>query len=256
MSYIDTEFFEHGHLADFDLSEHGYEHFPQATAIRELNQWLMALMTNGAQAVQGSSLAPEMVGTAIMVRGVELFQGAYVMTQRGMVTPARVLIRCLLEDLFNIALLHIEPEKIISRLKADNVQSRSGLAKILLGVKGLSNEAVTNLEQIIGKRESVDGVQAIAVAAGLSKAYVWYKHYSNISMHTSADSLSPLMRFDESHRPIGFTFSDCSRDTVSETLDNLLEFGLCLGLAYNDLTHDSLTPGFDIAGLASRCEVG
>lgn len=256
MSYIDTEFYEHGHLADFDLSEKSYEPFPQATPIKELNQWLMLLMTNGAQTIQGSSLNPAMVGTAIMVRGVELFQGAFVMTQRGMLTPARVLIRCLLEDLFNIALLHIDPEKVISRLKADNVQSRSGLAKVLLGLEGLSNEAVTNLEQIIGKKVSVDGVQAIAVAAGLSKAYVWYKHYSNISMHTSADSLSPLMTFDESHRPTGFTFSDCGRDAVSETLDNLLEFGLCVGLAYNDLTHGSLTPGFDISGLVSRCEMG
>jgi hypothetical protein len=250
MTYSKEEFIKKGYLAEFTYTEEDDARFPQYGAIRSLNSWLMFMLISGAENTQDHALAPEMVGTAILIRGVNFLQSAVLLTQRAMMTPARVMVRCLIEDIVHLAALISEPEQIVQRLRDDNALSRTGMAKVLISVLR-DEEKKLQIQELAGlkKLPRPEEIKKIAAISGLEQNYIYYRYYSNLATHTTADSLSTFMRFDENHSPVGFSFDEYTIVEVNNFLDFLIEFASQLGVSYNDLTSNKHSFGYDVLAL-------
>lgn len=93
---------------------------------------MMSLATYAMDNTRESSMSREAIGARILLRSCAAFQGAVLLTERGMVAEGRTLVRNLVESSFCVAALVTAPEKFIKLIKDDSEASRQNQRKFVL----------------------------------------------------------------------------------------------------------------------------
>src|SRR5215813_10545481 len=75
---------------------------------------------------------PKLIALAILCRTRSNFGGAVILVRAGQVVEARVLARCCCENMFLVAGLVTEGERFVKLMQDDEVESKTGRARVAL----------------------------------------------------------------------------------------------------------------------------
>jgi hypothetical protein len=157
-----------------------------------MNGVLVATATRAMDATKGHNWSQEAVAVRLLLRTLESFQAVILLSERGMVSPARALVRTIVEDSFCAAALLDEPEKVIKMLRDDSDASRRGQA-MFISEQQLGNEPamLAKLEaaiQAMDKKPRINW-KDMAKLTSMLPQYLNYQRLSDGALHTSAASL-------------------------------------------------------------------
>ena len=141
----------------------------------------------------------EAVAVRLLMRSSGSFQGVVVMAERGMVVPARILVRSIIEDSFVAGALTAKPDEVIRMLRDGAGASRKHQAAFLIaeGLGGGSPQDRQRLEEAIDTMDGKARFFSPRKLAGLSSMlpqYLNYMRLSEDSAHPSATSLHSIWR--------------------------------------------------------------
>jgi hypothetical protein len=134
---------------------------------RDYMHWLAMIRAINKTAVQlqytltvNEQSAREISGAALFVRTLTHAQAAVLLLERGLEAPAKVMVRCAMEGLFNLGACANDADKALAFLDADTAGKRR-VAKYLLQVqdsriKEIVSEAGTQ-EQLEHIESTIDG---------------------------------------------------------------------------------------------------
>lgn len=160
---------------------------------KSTNLLTMRIVQEALDTVHTTSWAPEAVAVRLLLRAAGVYQGALLMTQRGMHVEGRIMARSLLEVSFSVGALTTAQSKYIQMLQDDHLKSRrqrfqtlqkQGLAKTAVERKALQ-EAIENLSKSL----ELISPKVLAAMGPLEFQYYAYQCLSDESSHVSASSL-------------------------------------------------------------------
>ncbi len=134
----------------------------------EVNYVLMKIISHGRSLDPGYNWSQRAVAIRLLMRTTTSFQGVIKLSELGMISPARTLVRTIVEDSFCAARLDKKPEDIIEKLRKESEAVRKKQANFILD-NSLSDdqssldrlkEAVARMEKekrIDWRKEAMDG---------------------------------------------------------------------------------------------------
>ena len=153
---------------------------------------------------------PELIVASIYVRAMSNFQGAIIMTERGMINEAKSLLRCLLECMF--AIVAIEKDKNISnQFTFDDLLERRNFMKAYKRNKGKGipqhedapsfkeiDKHLQNIEKQI-KDNKVKKLKKrdLAKKAGLETTYDSLYKYLSGTIHVNVRDIEQYLKIDD-----------------------------------------------------------
>lgn len=159
----------------------------------DVNIALRRLVNIAGDQVKGTSMDPLAIGVRTLMRTAGMYRGALLLTERGMTSEARTLIRSVLESAFAIAALVKKPEPFIVMLKDDYEKSRILQALFIKEQNLVSDkETIANLIKVIEKpgKFKLISPKGLAGEGVLLKQYLFYQRLSEDSAHISIKSLN------------------------------------------------------------------
>jgi hypothetical protein len=153
---------------------------------------------------------PELIVATIYVRAMSNFQGAIIMTERGMINEAKSLLRCLLECMF--AIVAIEKDKNISnQFTFDDLLERRNFMRAYKRNKGKgipqhedapSFKEIDNHLQNIEKQIKINKVKKLkkrdlAEKAGLETIYDSLYKYLSGTIHVNVRDIEQYLKLDD-----------------------------------------------------------
>lgn len=136
-----------------------------------------------------------LVGALLLMRAASAFQGALLLSERGMTSEARSLVREIFETVFWLGATASDAAFADSMVH-DDIHQRRKLARALLSVpadkSGLEQKQVEGLRRFLDQSDSGEALQIEATArkAGLKEIYdTYYRGLSNDSSHPSLTAL-------------------------------------------------------------------
>ena len=158
----------------------------------DLNAVLLAAASAAASAVQAHNWTREAVAVRLLLRTTTTFQAVVLLSERGMVAPARALVRTIVEDSLCAAALESKPDNVIRMLKKDWEHSRRGQA-MFISDQQLGNDpvALASLQAAIGTMDKKPRInwKEMAGLSSMQPQYLNYLRLSDSAVHTSASSL-------------------------------------------------------------------
>lgn len=157
----------------------------------DVNTALMSVATRAMEATKGHNWSQEAVAVRLLLRTTQSFQGAILLSERGMVSPARVLVRTIVEDSFCAAALVDKPDEVIQMLRDDAEASRRGQANFI-SERQLGDPAMlANLRAAIQSMDKKARInwREMAKRGPMLPQYLNYQRLSDGAVHTSAASL-------------------------------------------------------------------
>ena len=146
----------------------------------------------GMTLATGHNWSKEAVAVRLLLRTATSLQGVVLMAERGMVSPARTLVRTIVEDSFCAAALLDRPNEVIRMLRDDHEASRRGQAAFIYE-QGLGDDPdmLARLQETIAAMERKPRIiwKNMAGLGSLLRQYLNYQRLSDDSLHTSALSL-------------------------------------------------------------------
>jgi hypothetical protein len=121
-----------------------------------------------------SSDAQQMLCVSLLMRSLEHFQGMFIMLDRGMISAARVLLRCQVEAIFSLCAIERKPDEVVGPfVLADWIVQRKALNKIKLNiVKGDGGEF--SEEERAGLEARLNECSAEIEDKDISEVKVWW----------------------------------------------------------------------------------
>ena len=159
--------------------------------VQDLNTVLMGITNASVAAVKGTSWSKEAVAVRLLLRTTS-FQGVVLLSERGMVAPARALVRTIVEDPLCAAALESKPGDVIRMLRDDAEHSRKSQAKFIHDQQlGDDPAALARLHAAIQTMDKKSGInwREMAALSAMLPQYLSYKRLSDGALHTSAASL-------------------------------------------------------------------
>ncbi|MBD8705864.1 hypothetical protein IFT47_04370 [Pseudomonas sp. CFBP 13711] len=159
----------------------------------DVNVALRRLVDLAENQIKGTSMDPLVVGVRILMRTAGMYQGALLLTERGMTSEARTLTRSVLEGAFAVAALLKNPGPLIEVLKDDLEKSRIQQARFIKDQNLVADkETIAKLIKVIEKPGKFEFMspKGLAGKGVLLKQYLVYQRLSEDSAHISLKSLN------------------------------------------------------------------
>ena len=213
----------------------------------DLNAVLLAAASAAASAVQAHNWSREAVAVRLLLRTTTTFQAVVLLSERGMVAPARALVRTIVEDSLCAAALESKPDDVIKMLKEDWEHSRRGQAKFISDNQlGNDPAALATLQVAVAtmNRKPRINWKEMAGLGSMLPQYLNYLRLSDGAVHTSASSLERhVVRHPERE---GWAFS---RDIgepgdIAATLHRAVLAAMPVGIVATQIIPD---PGSNVA---------
>ena len=212
--------------------------------LKEINRFLMRFLATTA--VDGESQY-KMVLHTLLVRLLEIYQGTYLMLERGMMVPAEQLTRGMLEILFITVALEKKPELLQAYLDQYE-KNHTQMLRAALEFKGKALSASVNqheIKQVLDQKIEEQKVKKLkllkiwewAKEAELDDFYNLYYVLYSTSTHSSLSSLDDHIDI-ESNGEVNVAFGPTDKDLyevakcgVSVLVNAAHSFGKALGHA-------------------------
>lgn len=180
--------------------------------------------------------AQQLFCSALFVRVLEYTQTALLLIERGLRAPARVMLRCAVEGLFNLTACSTNYKTAILFMDAD-LLARKKTGEYLQQVSGqplkaqVSGKEVTKcLKELADEIDSLDAkalrVRQLAKLADLEDWYLTTYAYLSSSVHSSVRDLEGYFEFDEDGKIKGM---------INEPSDDGLELLILLAVEIQHL---------------------
>ncbi|MDR6530312.1 hypothetical protein J2800_001048 [Caulobacter rhizosphaerae] len=235
----DNPFVKNGFLADAasewiaDYRAANAAWFTLATDLSEILQEVAFLAT---EQCHGTSFERDTVAAFLLLRGLQTFQGAVVMAERGMAVESRILTRSLLEDAFCMAGLHDNPDDLLKMIRDDHDASRKGKAKVILhnGIEGADARALNDLIKEI-QGVSYFSPEAASKLGPLKRQYLLYKQISDDAAHPSANSLKRHMNVASDRSGWNYRWGPNTDEEIKDALNAAILCAIPLGVAITQM---------------------
>lgn len=158
----------------------------------DLNFLMMQTARAATNTTQGHNWTKETVAVRLLLRTIEAFQSVILLSERGIVSPARTLVRTIVENSLCAAALLEKPDEIIKLLREDAEASRRRQAIFINDHQlGDSPETKKKIREAIQTMERKPGIKwnTVAQMSAINLQYLNYLHLSDSAVHTSATSL-------------------------------------------------------------------
>ncbi|MBB5374529.1 hypothetical protein HNP71_002804 [Acidocella aromatica] len=159
----------------------------------DLNELMMRTALAAMNAAQGHNWTQQTVAVRLLLRTSESFQGVILLSERGMVSPARALVRMIVEDSLCAAALLEKPDEVIRMLRDDAETSRRGQAAFIseqqLGDDPAMLAKLRAAVETMEKKNSRIDWKKMAKISTMLPQYLNYQRLSDGAVHTSASSL-------------------------------------------------------------------
>ena len=202
----------------------------------DLNEILQEMISPAAESANTAAVSPEALTVFLLMRGLQSYQGAVLMAERGMAVEARILARSLLEDTFCVAAIIDNPNDLIKMIVDDYDASRKGQAKVILknGISGIDRR---NLEKFVEKIKKVSyfNPEQAASIGSLSKQYLLYKILSDDAAHPTANSLKRHMLEEPSQSSWSYVWGPSELDEIRKALNAAFLCAIPLGIAVTQM---------------------
>lgn len=201
----------------------------------------MAFRNTEAATMDSLSFEQKPVSHCVLLRASGNFQGAVLMAERGMIVPARIMARSVLEDSFCIAALHDKPQDFLDHLKVDDKLARKGQAKAVLANGKLDPANEEKLRAFIASIPRLEnlGMAGLADLGPLNTQYLAYRVLSNDAAHPSATSLMRHMSYNDARTEwLGFKVGPGKDLEIVQSLNFAIMAALAIGVAYSTIVGD------------------
>lgn len=223
----------------------------------DCNKALMSVALTAMELAKTNSMAPQAIAVRVLLRSCGTFQGVILLTERGMVSEGRTLVRNILESTFAIAALHDNPDKFIEILKEDYEASRRLQGKYILAerlVTKPANEAkLRDMVDSMGNEKHMSP-KAIAALGPLTAQYLAYQRLSDDSAHISARSLDRHVMRDEEQFGWMYRWGPGSPEENATTLHEVILGVIHIGIGVTAILNDE-KGNVEFAELASRFQL-
>ncbi len=158
----------------------------------DLNAALVATADRAMSVTTENNWSQVSVAVRLLLRTSSSFQAIVLLSERGMVSPARVLVRTIVEDSLCAAALLDKPDEVIRMLKDDWEHSRRGQANFIseqqLGGDPAMLGKLQTAIQAMGRKPRINWKDMAKLSTMLPQ-YLNYLRLSDGAVHTSAASL-------------------------------------------------------------------
>jgi hypothetical protein len=203
------------------------------TLVVDISAALTRAVQYGMNNVQTISMDPKAVGVRVGQRALGAFQGIILLTERGMVSEARTLVRVVLECAFGISALISKPEEFMKALDDDYRESRRRRGEFLSNSNTITPEDIARLQPVLEMLEKrrLLSPKALVNMGVLQSAYLPYLWFSDDAVHLSARSLDRYVEQTDGdgwYYRVGPGTSDENRFTLSQAVFAAVPTGIGL----------------------------
>lgn len=185
--------------------------------------------------------------SALFLRVLEYTQTALLLIERGLQAPARVMLRCAVEALFNLTACSADYKTAISFMDADLI-TRKKTGKYLQQVSGeplktqvAGKDVTKRLKKLADEIESLDTkaltVRQLAKLADLEDWYLTTYAYLSSSVHSSVRDLEDYFEFDQDNKIKGM---------INKPSDRGLELLILLAVEIQHLAMQAAAKAFGL----------
>ena len=222
----------------------------------DLNLVLTTLAKSAMNSVRTTSWDPKAVAVRLLLRCCSNLQGVILLTERGMTSEARTLVRSLLGGAFGLAALHDRPAEYVQMLKNDSEASRKRQAVFLLKQNLVPMEAdrlrIQAAIDAAGKVENISP-KKLAEMGRLGRQYLVYQRLSDDAAHVSARAVHRHLEANADRTGWMYVWGPASKDANAATLHHAVLAGIPVGLAVSQMLADTKANAM-LAGLSQRFE--
>jgi hypothetical protein len=208
----------------------------------DLNAALTVIAVSAMASVQTASWDPKAVAVRLFLRCCSNLQGVILLTERGMATEARTLVRSLIEGSFGLAALLEKPADYIQMLKDDFEASRKRKAAFVLGQEMVSDDTVRSALQAAidatGKVTTINQ-KKLAEMGHLHRQYLTYQVLSDDAAHVSARAMHRHLKSHTHKKGWNYTWGPASAESNAATLHHAVLAGISVGVALTQMLGDT-----------------
>lgn len=220
----------------------------------DVNTVLMRTAMTGMGATKGHNWSQEAVAVRLLLRTSSSFQGVILLTERGMVSPARALVRTIVEDSLCAAALLDKPDEVIRMLKDDFEASRRGQANFI-SEQQLGNDPamLAKLQasiQAMDKKPRINWKEMAKLSTMLPQ-YLNYQRLSDGALHTSASSLEQYVARNPEKEGWVFRIGPGEPGDIAATLHRAVLAAMPVGIVVTQVVPD-VTSNVALAALGDR----
>jgi Family of unknown function (DUF5677) len=220
----------------------------------------MSLACAAVNTVHTVPMTAEAVTVRLLLRSCGNLQAIILLTERGMVTEGRTLVRSLLENAFCVGALVDKPEEFLALLVDDHNASRRQQGKFIIEQGfGALGEAMDELQAAIDAihKGQLLSPKTVAKLSPLTKLYLAYQRLSDGSAHASAQSLERHVLRNADRSGWTYRWGAGDDDEIAATLSTAVQAALAVGIGVaqtlRGASHD-LPEGAAFTGLAARLQ--
>ncbi|MEW6211974.1 MAG: DUF5677 domain-containing protein [Acidobacteriota bacterium] len=218
----------------------------------DTNRTMMRIQRAAKDAVRTNSMDPQAIAVRLLIRACYSLQGVIVMTERGMVAEARMLVRSIAEDAIYLAALVSNPDDFIAKLKEDSDAARARQGKFLLAEKLVQEgqrEKLMEAVEGIGKVKNFN-VRDLAGKGPLTGMYLTYLRLSDDAGHMSAKSIDRHIHRNDDGTWLYKVGPGTAEDNAA-TLYHAVMAAIAVGVGITDLI-EATRAGSNFRELADR----
>jgi hypothetical protein len=223
----------------------------------DVNTALMTIATRAMDVAKGHNWSQEAVAVRLLLRTSQSFQGAILLSERGMVSPARALVRTIVEDSFCAAALVDKPDEIIQMLRDDSDASRRGQATFISEQQLGDDPAVlAKLQaaiQAMDKKPRINW-REMAKRGPMLPQYLNYQRLSDGAVHTSAASLDRHIARRPDKQGWAYRVGPGEPGDIAATLHRAVLAAMPVGIVVTQVVPDA-TGNAALAALGDRFQV-
>ena len=177
-------------LACDEITEANADWFALA---KSTNLLTMRIVQEALDTIQSTLWSAEAIAVRLLLRAAGVYQGALLMTQRGMHVEGRIMARSLLEISFSVGALTTDQSKYIQMLRDDHLKSRRNRFQTLQkqghAKSTAERKALQDAIESLSKSLDLISPKILASMSPLQFQYYAYQCLSDESSHVSASSL-------------------------------------------------------------------
>jgi len=193
------------HVAHY-VQKHRKENAPLFEIADELNRVGQRALAEAQITVTEKGAAdPKLIAALLLIRTLSNFQGAILLTERGMIVEALTLARCCFENAYVLAALKKEGDAFVKDMVAAELHARKGQSLWMLDDPSRLKFVPEGVERM---KKNVDEIRASGKTVALDfkdaaergeipDFYIWYKNLSWMAAHPSLQSLSRYLGKEE-----------------------------------------------------------
>lgn len=207
----------------------------------DLNSILMKIISAAMRSNPGFNWDVQAVAIRLLMRTAVSFQGVIKLSELGMLSPARTLVRTIVEDSFCAAKLDKNPGDIIDKLIKESNFVRKKQADFILNRSLFENhDGIAEFKEAVSKMQKEKKIdwKAEAINGELWRQYLNYMRLSDDSVHTSALSLDRHLSRNDEGTCWSLKFQKGDDDEITATLHRAVLATVPIGIVVTNVLED------------------